>query len=137
MCLEYYLKADPEGAYAADAADYLDMMDDTPEMNWQLGLDEGEDLDLIAHIHYAKTLHVSGRDREALRHLLDLEERYPRSLWLQMEIALSEYCVEEYELCEQRLFNILKEDRYYVRAKCTSTRSKSMAPAAMRFLRRI
>ena len=118
MCLEYYLKADPEGAYAADAADYLDMMDDTPEMNWQLGLDEGEDLDLIAHIHYAKTLHVSGRDREALRHLLDLEERYPRSLWLQMEIALSEYCLEEYEACEQRLFNILKEDSHYVRAKC-------------------
>ena len=118
MCLEYYLKADPEGAYAADAADYLDMMDDTPEMNWQLGLDEGEDLDLIAHIHYAKTLHVSGRDREALRHLLDLEERYPRSLWLQMEIALSEYCLEENEACEQRLFNILKEDSHYVRAKC-------------------
>ena len=118
MCLEYYLRTDPDGAYAADAADYIDLMDDTPEMNWQLGLDEGEDLDLIAHIHYAKTLHVSGRDREALRHLMDLEERYPKSLWLQMEIALSEYCVEEYELCEQRLFNILKEDRYYVRAKC-------------------
>lgn len=118
MCLEYYLHADPDGAYAADAADYLDLMDDTPEMNWQLGLDEGEDMDLIAHIHYAKTLHVSGRDREALRHLLDLEERYPDSLWLQMEIALSEYCVEEYEPCEQRLFNILKADRNYVRAKC-------------------
>ena len=42
MCLEYYLKSDPEGAYAADAADYLDMMDDTPEMNWQLGLDEAQ-----------------------------------------------------------------------------------------------
>ena len=110
MCLEYYLRTDPDGAYAADAADYIDLMDDTPEMNWQLGLDEGEDLDLIAHIHYAKTLHVSGRDREALRHLMDLEERYPKSLWLQMEIALSEYCVEEYELCEQRLFNILKEE---------------------------
>ena len=118
MCLEYYLHQDPEGAYAADAADYLDLMDDTPEMNWQLGLDEGEDMDLIAHIHYAKTLHVSCRDREALRHLLDLEERYPKSLWLQMEIALSEYCLEEYEACEQRLFNILKEDRNYVRARC-------------------
>ncbi len=118
MCLEYYLKTDPDGAYAADAADYLDLMDDAPEMNWQLGLDEGEDVELIAHIHYAKVLHVSGRDREALRHLMDLEARYPRSLWLQMEIALSEYCVEEYELCEQRLFNILKEDRNYVRARC-------------------
>lgn len=118
MCLEYYLHSDPDGAYAADAADYLDLMDDTPEMNWQLGLDEGEDMDLIAHIHYAKTLHVSGRDREALRHLVNLEERYPRSLWLQMEIALCEYCVEEYEAAEQRLFNILKEDRSYVRAKC-------------------
>lgn len=118
MCFEYYLHADPDGAYAADAADYLDLMDDTPEMNWQLGLDEGEDMDLIAHIHYAKVLHVSGRDREALRHLTDLEERYPKSLWLQMEIALSEYCLEEYEACEQRLFNILKEDRSYVRAKC-------------------
>ena len=118
MCLEYYLHRDPEGAYAADAADYLDLMDDTPEMNWQLGLDEGEDVDLIAHIHYSKTLHVSYRDKEALRHLLDLEERYPKSLWLQMEIALSEYCVEEYEACEQRLFNILKEDKDYVRARC-------------------
>ena len=118
MCLEYYLRTDPEGAYAADAADYLDLMDDAPEMNWQLGLDEGEDMELIAHIHYAKVLHVSGRDREALRHLVDLEERYPKSLWLQMEIALSEYCVEEYGPCEQRLFNILKEDSHYVRAKC-------------------
>jgi tetratricopeptide (TPR) repeat protein len=118
MCLECYLHSDPNGAYAADAADYLELMNDTPEMNWQLGLDEGEDMDLIAHIHYAKTLHVSGRDREALRHLQDLEERYPKSLWLQMEIALSEYCIEEYEACEQRLFNILKEDRSYVRAKC-------------------
>ena len=118
MCLEYYLHADPNGAYAADAEDYLDLMDDGPEMNWQLGLDEGEDVDLIAHIHYAKVLHVSGRDREALRHLLDQEERYPGSLWLQMEIALSEYCLEEYAPCEQRLFNILKEDSHYVRAKC-------------------
>ncbi len=118
MCLEQYLRMDPDGAYAADAADYLDLMDDTPEMNWQLGLDEGEDMELIAHIHYAKILHVSGRDRESLRHLLDLEERYPGSLWLQMEIALSEYCLEEYESCEQRLFNILKEDRNYVRARC-------------------
>ncbi len=118
MCLEYYLHADPDGTYATDAADYLDLMDDTPEMNWQLGLDEGEDMELIAHIHYAKTLHVSGRDREALRHLEDLEEKYPTSLWLQMEIALSEYCLEEYEACEQRLFNILKEDRGYIRAKC-------------------
>ena len=118
MCLEYYLHREPDGAYAADAADYLDLMDDTPEMNWQLGLDEGEDMDLIAHIHFAKVLHVSGRDREALRHLLDQEERYPRSLWLQMEIALSEYCVEAYESCEQRLFNILKEDKDYVRARC-------------------
>ena len=118
MCLEYYLHSDPEGAYAADAADYLDLMDDATEMNWQLGLDEGEDVDLISHIHYAKVLHVSGRDKEALRHLMDLEERYPKSLWLQMEIALSEYCVEEYAPCEQRLFNILKEDSHYVRAKC-------------------
>ncbi|MBQ3652255.1 MAG: hypothetical protein IJR78_02170 [Clostridia bacterium] len=118
ICLEYYLHAAPDGVYAADAEDYLDLMDDEPEMDWQLGLDEGEDTDLIAHIHYAKVLHVSGRDREALRHLKQLEERYPKSLWLQMDIALSEYCVEEYEACEQRLFNILKEDRNYVRAKC-------------------
>lgn len=118
MCLEYYLHADPDGTYAPDAEEYLSLMDDEPEMDWQLGLDEGEDTELIAHIHYAKVLHVSGRDKESLRHLTQLEERYPKSLWLQMEIALAEYCVEEYALCEQRLFNILKEDSHYVRAKC-------------------
>ena len=39
ICLEYYLHAAPEGVYAADAEDYLDLMDDEPEMDWQLGLD--------------------------------------------------------------------------------------------------
>ena len=30
ICLEYYLHAAPDGVYAADAEDYLDLMDDEP-----------------------------------------------------------------------------------------------------------
>ncbi|MBQ7278054.1 MAG: tetratricopeptide repeat protein [Clostridia bacterium] len=118
LCLERYLQAAPNGDYAPDARDYLGLMADEPEMNWQLGLDEGEDVNLIDQIHFAKALHQSGRDKEALNHLTRLEDRYPQSLWLQMELALCEYCLEMYESCQQRLFNILKEDRGYVRARC-------------------
>lgn len=118
LCLEQYLLREPEGAYAQDAEDYLDLMDDEQEMCYQLGLEDGEDTDLISHVHFAKSLHTSGKDKEGLKYLCKQEARYPDSLWLQMEIAIIEYCSGDYKECEQRLFNILKKDSRAVRAKC-------------------
>lgn len=118
ICLELYLKQWPEGVYAANCVETLRLLHSGEDLSWQLGLEEGEDAGLIAHIHYAKAMHFSQRDDQSLEYLLKVEETYPNSLWLQMEIALGQFCVGEYALAEQRVFNILKKDRGYVRARC-------------------
>lgn len=118
VCLELYLKQWPKGFYAANCVETLHLLHSGDDLSWHLGLEEGEDAGLIAHIHYAKAMHFSQRDQQSLEYLLKVEETYPNSLWLQMEIALDQFCVEEYAQAEQRVFNILKKDRGYVRARC-------------------
>lgn len=118
VCLELYLKQWPKGFYAGNCVETLHLLHSGDDLSWHLGLEEGEDAGLIAHIHYAKAMHFSQRDQQSLEYLLKVEEKYPNSLWLQMEIALGQFCVEEYALAEQRVFNILKKDRSYVRARC-------------------
>ncbi len=117
-CFEAYLRRWPEGDYSQECREYLALLADGSEMHWQLGLEDGEDPELIAHLHYAKAMHFSGLDQQSLEHLLGLESRYPSSLWLQMEIALDQFCVGDFKGAEQRVFNILKKDLGYVRAKC-------------------
>lgn len=117
-CLELYLKKWPDGMYAGACADTLRLLHSGEELSWHLGLEEGEDPALIAHIHLAKAMHFSMRDEQSLNYLLEVEKKYPDSLWLQMEIALDQFCIEDYQGAEQRVFNILKRDRGYVRARC-------------------
>lgn len=116
--LEMYLAKWPEGDYAETCRNTLSMLHSGEEFCWQLGLEEGEDPELIAHIHYAKSMHFSMHDDQSLAYLQDIEKKYPTSLWLQMEIALNQFCVGEYAGAEQRVFNILKRDKDYVRARC-------------------
>lgn len=113
-----YLDKFPDGAYAGTCSDYLDMMSDSEEMNWQLGLGDGEDMELIAHIHLSKAMHISGLNEESVTYLTALTEKYPDSLWLQMEIALGEFSLGDNLACEHRIINILKKDRSYIRARC-------------------
>lgn len=118
LFLLLYLQSDPKGKYAASAADYLSLFADKDEFAWQLGLDEGENIELIAHIHLSKAMHFSYLDRECLEYLKSLEDQFPDSLWLQTEIALSEFFLNKSKEAEFRAFNILKKDKNYVRAKC-------------------
>lgn len=116
--LELYLNRWPEGFYAQECKNTLTMLHSGEELNWQLGLEEGEDIELIGYIHYAKAMHFSMQDDQSLAYLQGIEEKYPNSLWLQMEIALDQFCVGDYAGAEQRVFNILKRDKDYVRARC-------------------
>lgn len=118
QCLSLYLEKYPNGRYARSCLESLSVLTDKEEMEWQLGLAEGEDMELIEHVHLSKAMHFSGYDEECLGYLLSLTEQYPDSLWLQMEIALAEYTLGDDIACEQRIINILKKDRFYTRARC-------------------
>lgn len=118
VCLELYVKHWPQGMYFQNCRDMLLLLHNGEEMSWQLGLEEGEDPDLITHLHIARAMHFSMQDEQSLNYLLGVEAKYPRSLWLQMEIALDQFCIGDYAGAEQRVFNILKKDRGYIRARC-------------------
>lgn len=118
MFLLMYLSLYPNGKYAATCKDYLSLFADQAELSWQLGLDEGENVELIAHIHFSKAMHFSFLDQESLDYLKSIEKRFPDSLWLQMEIALGEYFLNMPKEAEFRAVNILKKDKDYLRAKC-------------------
>ncbi|MCL2695574.1 MAG: tetratricopeptide repeat protein [Clostridiales bacterium] len=117
-CLEHYLDADPDGPFSEEAADYLDLLEDKEALTEHLGLDGDEDVDLISHIHFAKSLHYNGRDDTALSYLLSLEKDYPDSRLLSIEIALAQFCQKRYKAAQQRLFGVLKKDKDNVRAIC-------------------
>lgn len=118
ICLNEYLKSDSDGAYAEDAEEYLDIITDPDELTYQLGLDTGEDIALLSYLHYVKALHLSKRDEDAKQYLSDLKEKYPSSNAVDLELAVVEFCLHEYEKSEQRLFNLLKTDSRNIRARC-------------------
>lgn len=118
QCFLLYLNKYPKGQYAGTCSDYLSLFADKDEFAWQLGLDEGDDIELITHIHLSKAMHFSYLDQECLNYLKSIEGRFPDSLWLQMEIALAEFFSNMQKEAEYRAINILKKDNEYVRAKC-------------------
>ena len=115
-CLEHYLDADPDGPFAEEAEDYLDLLTDRGALAEHLGLEWEEDVDLIEHIHFAKSLHYNHRDDDALSYLLEQEAFYPESCILLLEIALELFCLHRFKAAQQRLFNVLKQDKDNVRA---------------------
>lgn len=113
-----YMQRFPKGAYIDQCRDYWAMLHDRNALSWQLGLDEGEDSALLVNIHLAKAMHFSHKDDMGKLILLEAQKDYPHSLWLQMELALCQFSLGETVECQQRLFNILKQDGGFERAWC-------------------
>lgn len=118
QCLIQYLTNEPNGEFADEAEDYLELLEDDDELAVQMGLPKTDDVKLIDHIHFAKSMHFSGRDEEGKQYLLNLEQTYPQSSVLQTEIALFQYNLKEYTEAEQRLFGLLKKDKRSIRVLC-------------------
>lgn len=117
-CLTKYLKEDPDGMYADDAEDYLSIITDTDELSYQLGLDNDDELELLVQLHYVNFLHLCHRDEDALLYAEQLKQRYPGSKAVELELALLHFCLKAYDKSEQGLFNLLKQDKNNIRARC-------------------
>ena len=121
QCLRLCIDKDPNGPYADRAADLLELIEDEPELEAQIGLVGSEDIALLDTIHRAKALFVSGSDGAGLQLLLSVADRYPQSEMLDMEIAIMQFSMREYDEAKKRLFNLFKRNSKSVRGNALMT----------------
>ncbi|MBQ1821088.1 MAG: hypothetical protein II117_05730 [Clostridia bacterium] len=121
QCCRLCLEKDPAGPYSDRAIDMLELMEDEQELEIQIGLMEGEDLDLLDGIHHAKAKHISCNDDSGLQMLLALSEKYPDSEMLDMEIAMMQFSLRQYDDARKRLFNLFKRNNKSVRGNALMT----------------
>lgn len=121
QCCRICIENDPKGPYCDRAMDMLELIEDEPELEAQIGLMQGEDLALLDGIHHAKAKHLSCNDDSGLRMLLELSERYSDSEMLDMEIAMMLFSMREYDEARKRLFNLFKRNSRSVRGNALMT----------------
>ncbi len=121
QCCRICAESDPNGPYSDRAMDMLELIEDEPELEAQIGLMPGEDLMLLDGIHRAKAKHLSSNDDSGLQMLLKLSERYPNSEMLDLEIAMMQFSMQEYDEARKRLFNLFKRNSKSVRGNALMT----------------
>lgn len=115
QCCKVCLEKEPNGPYADRALDMLELIEDEPELEAQIGLTQDEDIALLDGIHLAKAKHFSIDDDTGLNILLNLSEKYQNSEMLDMEIAMMLFTMREYDEAKKRLFNLFKRNSRSVR----------------------
>ena len=115
QCCKACLEKEPDGPYADRALDMLELIEDEPELEAQIGLVQGEDIALLDAIHLAKARHFSVDDDTGINILLGLTDKYPFSEMLDMEIAMMFFTMREYDEAKKRLFNLFKRNSRSVR----------------------
>lgn len=121
QCLHLCIEEDPKSPYAERAADLLELIEDEPELEAQIGLVGSEDIALLDTIHRAKAMFISGNDDAGLRLLLSVADRYPNSEMLDMEIAIMRFSLREYDEAKKCLFNLFKRNSKSVRGNALMT----------------
>lgn len=121
QCLHLCLEREPNGPYADRALDMLELIEDEPELEAQIGLAGSEDIALLDTIHRAKAMYISNNDDSGLNLLLSLSDKYPDSEMLDMEIAMMQFSLREYDEAKKRLFNLFKRNSKSVRGNALMT----------------
>ena len=121
QCLRICLDKDPKGPYSERALDLLELIEDEPELEVQIGLIGSEDIALLDSIHRAKAMYISRNDDAGLSLLLSLSDRYPNSEMLDMEIAIMQFSLQKYDDAKKRLFNLFKRNSKSVRGNALMT----------------
>ena len=121
QCLRLLLERDPSGPYSDRALDLLELIEDEPELEAQIGLLGSEDIALLDSIHRAKAMYISNGDDSGLRLLLSLSDKYPGSEMLDMEIAMMQFSLQEYDEAKKSLFNLFKRNSKSVRGNALMT----------------
>ncbi|MBR0081372.1 MAG: tetratricopeptide repeat protein [Clostridia bacterium] len=116
QCAELCLNTACDQEYIERAAELLDLLDDKDELEYSIGLEEGEDCKLLEGIRVAKTLQLSGRTGEAIEMLRSMQQQYPASDILDMDLAMLLFSVKANQEAEAVLFGVLKRNSRHIRA---------------------
>ena len=117
--LETYLHLEPDGFYAYDAADFLDLLEDEAELAETIGMDENETLETLSVCRQAKWAADCGNAEHAAALLEAHLAQFPTALRAKNQLAIVQYCMGNTE-CAAKLTNeVLTVDSQNVQARCS------------------
>lgn len=116
--LENYLDADPDGAFALEAEDFLDFLDDDDAMYELTGLKTDADYDDDASCQFARHLIEAGDYADAISELERQVTRSPQSAAVKNQLAIAYYCNGERVRAHTLTTQLLSENPCDVLARC-------------------
>lgn len=117
--LEDYLEAEPDGVFAADAEDFLDLIDDDAAMFETTGLKTDDDYEDNAVCHFARSLLASGDVDYAVEELEHRQSEAPKSVKIREQLAIAYFVANKRDEAKQIANAILSEDPANVLASST------------------
>ncbi len=117
--LEDYLELEPDGLFAADAEDFLDLIDDDEAMFETTGLKGDDDYEDNAVTHFARSLLASGEVSYAVEELERRHSQTPNSQKIREQLAVAYFVANRRDEAKQIANGILEEDGQNILANST------------------
>ncbi len=117
--LEAYLDLEPDGYYALDAEDFLDLIDDDDAMYDVTGLRTDDDYEDNAVIRFSRALISSGETDFAIEELELRHSAAPTSIKIAEQLALAYFCDQRTADAKRTTNEILSKEPQNVLARCT------------------
>jgi len=107
--LEDYLEAEPDGIFAADAEDFLDLIEDDDAMFEATGLKTDDDYEDNAVCRFARSLLASGDIQYAVEELEHRIGQKPDSVKVREQLAIAYFCASRTDDAKQIAQKLLGE----------------------------
>ena len=117
--LEDYLDAEPDGEFAADAEDFLDLIDDDEAMFETTGLKTDDDYEDNAVCHFARSLLASSETAYAIEELEHRLGQSPKSVKVREQLAIAYFIANRRDEAKKLANELLAENTKSVLANCT------------------
>ena len=117
--LEDYLELEPDGEFAADAEDFLDLIDDDDAMFETTGLRGDDDYEDNAVNHFARSLLASGEATYAVEELEHRLSQTPQSLKIREQLAIAYFVANRRDEAKKIAQELISEDATNVLANST------------------
>ncbi len=116
---EDYLDADPDGVFAADAEDFLDLIDDDNAMYEATGLKTDDDYEDNAVCHVARSMLASGDVNYAVEELEHRIGQSPKSVKVREQLAIAYFVASRREEAKKVALGLIAENPLNVMANST------------------
>ena len=117
--LEDYLDEEPDGTFAMDAEDFLDLIDDDDAMFEATGLRTDDDYEDNAVCRFAHSLLAGGEVGFAVEELEHRIGQSPKSVKVREQLAIAYFCDNRREDAKRVAETLLTENPEDVLAQCT------------------